>query len=361
MSAHFDTAPKYFDDAPPIQPGIDSRDEAVDFLEQLRPGGPWVLSAIVPDGPIETITVLAASDVRAFVARHNGKRNLHFSVNPTRHALTRKAAKADLAAIEYILADCDPNLGEKSAEAKARYGAELETFEPRPTFVIDSGNGIQLLWRLAAPIVLGEPVPGEAGSLSYSAEDQAKIDEAETRSAAVMVQLNAKAGTQNIDRILRLPGTINLPNAKKKREGRVVCPTKLINFNDVSHSLDAFPLPAEGARQQKAKQGNSSAVEAPLGDLDSLPEIDIAELPISKEIKEAIDTDGGEIGGGDRSKGAARIICDLVRANCTDQQIASVLWHRPISAHFRDQANPKRAIQRVISWARAETEESLAR
>ncbi len=331
--------------------------DSVEFLQKLQPGGPWVLTAIEPDGKPTTVTANNPSEARDFIRAHNGRRNIYFSVNPTRTPMTAKAAKTDIAAIEYVLADLDPAEGKSSADAKARYGAELETFEPRPTFVIDSGNGIQLLWRLAEPIVLGKPVPGEAGRLSYSPEDQAKIDEAETRSAEVMVQLSAKAGTQNIDRILRLPGTINLPNAKKKRDGRVVCPTKLINFNDVSHSLDAFPLPAKGARQQKAKQGSSSDANAPLGDLDSLPEIDIADLPISNEIKAAIDTDGSEIGGGDRSKGAARITCELVRANCTDQQIASVLWHQPISDHFRDQADPNRAIQRFIAWARAEAEE----
>jgi hypothetical protein len=360
MSAQLKAGLKYIDEAPATQPGTDSWDEAVDFLEQLRPGGPWVLSAIVPDGPIETVTALAASDVRAFLGHHNGKRNIYFSVNPTRNALSRKAAKTAIAAIEYMLADCDPNPGETSAEAKARYRAQLETFEPRPTFVIDSGNGIQLLWRLAAPIVLGKPVPGQAGRLSYSPEDQATIDKAEARSAAVMGQLNAKAGTQNIDRILRLPGTINLPNAKKKREGRVVCPSKLIDFQEVSHPLDAFPLGPEAARQQEAKQRNCPGSVHALVDLDSLPEVDTAELPISKEIKEAIDTDGSEIGGGDRSTGAARITRELVRANCTDQQIASILWQEPISAHFRDQANPKRAIDRVIAWAKREVAKNSA-
>ena len=255
----------------------------------------------------------------------------------------------DIAAIEYVLADLDPAEAESSVDAKARYGAQLETFEPRPTFVIDSGNGIQLLWRLSVPIVLGEPGPGADGTLCYSPEDQAKIDEAEARSAAVMVQLNAKAGTQNIDRIFRLPGTINLPNAKKKREGRVVCPTKLIDFQDVSHSLDAFPLPSDAVGGNKTKERKGPGADIRLEDLDHLPEVDIAELPISRETKEAIDSDGSETGGGDRSKGAARVVCDLVRANCTDRQIASILWHRPISAHFREQANPNRAIQRVIS------------
>ena len=192
--------------------------------------------------------------------------------------------------MEYVLADCDPDPGETSADAKGRYQAQLERL-PRPTFIIDSGNGIQLLWRLAVPIMLGEPNWDLDRTLCYSPEDQAKIDDAEGRSAAVMVELNAKAGTQNIDRILRLPGTINLPNAKKAREGRIVCPTKLIDARDVSHPIDAFLLPAEQASQQNAKQGKCDP-DAPLDDLDSLSEVDVAELPISKEIKEAIDTDG---------------------------------------------------------------------
>jgi hypothetical protein len=317
MRAHLNAALENLDEAPPIQPGPAACNETVDFLEQLRPGGPWVLSAIVPDGTIETIAALSPSAVRAFVERYNGKRNLYFGVNPTREVLARKAAKTEIAKIEYVLADLDPAEGESSVDAKARYRAHLETFEPRPTFVIDSGNGIQLLWRLAVSIVLGEPGPGADGTLCYSPTEQAKIDEAETRSAALMAQLNAKAGTQNIDRILRLPGTINLPNAKKKREGRVVCPTKLIDFQDVSHSLDSFPLPSDVVGLNKTKERNGPVADVTLEDLEHLTGVDIAELSISKEIKEAIDSDGSETGGGDRSKGAARVVCELVRARPT--------------------------------------------
>jgi hypothetical protein len=330
------------------------RDDSIEFLEKLRPGGPWILTAIEPDGKPKTITANNPSEARDFIRARNGRRNLYFSVNPTRASLSKKAAKADIAAIEYMLADLDPAESESSADAKARYQAQLETFEPRPTFVIDSGNGIQVLWRVAVPIVLGEPMPGEAGRLSYSPEDEAKIVDAEARSEVMMLQLNAKAGTQNIDRILRLPGTINLPNAKKKREGRVECPTKLIEFNDVSHSFNASPVPSDRVRQHNAKSRNCRKAVGRLGDLNNLPAVDIAGLSISKEMREAIDTDGRKIGGGDRSRGVARITCGLVRANCTDQQIESVLWHQPISAHFREQADPNRAIQRVIRWARAE-------
>src|SRR5262245_30912311 len=88
--------------------------EAVNFLEALRPGGPWLLTAIVPDGKTTTQTLRNAKKVETFLDKHDGKRNLYYSVNPTRTALSKKAAKTDIAAIEYALADLDPNAGETS-------------------------------------------------------------------------------------------------------------------------------------------------------------------------------------------------------------------------------------------------------
>jgi hypothetical protein len=222
--------------------------ESVEFLEKLRPGGPWVLTAIVPDGTPTTITAKTPKQAQRFIRDHNGQRNVYFSVNPTRTPMDEKAAKADIAAIEYAFADLDPAEGESPADAKARYRTQLETFEPRPTFVIDSGNGIQLLWRLAVRIVLGEPVPGPQGKSSYSPKEQAKIDDAEARNAAVMVKLNAKAGTQNIDRTLRLPGTTNLPNAKKRRGGgRFAKPS--------SSNSTMWPIPLRRSRPWWSKGG----------------------------------------------------------------------------------------------------------
>jgi Mesyanzhinovviridae DNA primase len=86
--------------------------EALAFLEKLRPGGPWVLTAIVPDGTTETITARTPDRVEAFIREHDGTRNLYYSVNPTRRAMSKKTAKTDIAAIEYALADLDPAEGE---------------------------------------------------------------------------------------------------------------------------------------------------------------------------------------------------------------------------------------------------------
>jgi len=65
-----------------------------------------------------------------------------------------QAAKSDIAAIEFSLADLDPAEGETSEAAKARYLPALKQYKPSPTATVDSGNGVQALWRLAAPIQL---------------------------------------------------------------------------------------------------------------------------------------------------------------------------------------------------------------
>jgi hypothetical protein len=118
--------------------------DPVDFLRRLRPRGPWALTAIIPDGQTTTQTFDPDSEsgLRAFVRQHNGTRNLYYSVNRTRKAMSKKAAKVDISAIEYLLADLDPKEDESAEAAKARYLAALETHEPKPTAIIDSGNGI---------------------------------------------------------------------------------------------------------------------------------------------------------------------------------------------------------------------------
>jgi hypothetical protein len=81
---------------------------ALEFLKKLRPRGPWVLTAIKPDGPAMTITAHRKDEVHDFIAKHDGRNNLYYSVNPTKAAVTRKATKADIAAVEFIHADLDP-------------------------------------------------------------------------------------------------------------------------------------------------------------------------------------------------------------------------------------------------------------
>jgi Family of unknown function (DUF5906) len=314
--------------------------EAVGFLEQLRPSGPWALTAIHPiSGMIETITASTADEVDAFVRHYDGKRNLYYTVNPTRSLLNKKAKKTDIAAIEYALADLDPKDGETSDAAKERYLSQLEgVFTPEPTVVVDSGNGIQCLWKLKEPIVLDKLVDGK-----FLAADKAKIDDVEARIESVMLRLGSKAGTQNIDRILRLPGTSNLPNKKKLNTGRVACPTRLIRSNGATYSLDAFPAPRPSDQERKAGGGVGQGISG---------------LPISKRMKDLIwGIDDPKHPYASRSEAVFAVIVAMVGGGCADAQIEAVFLYagHPISAHVLEQAKPLEYLARQIARAREST------
>jgi hypothetical protein len=234
-----------------------------EFLYRLRPDGPWTLIAIDPDnGRLEVRTLASITEINAFVAKWNGERNLYYAVNPTRQLwMHKKAEKEDIDEIRYLLSDLDP-VGEESPErAKQRYLEELETFTPRPTMLMDSGNGLQALWQLKPPIPLAEPsqldkpikVKGKLITRQFSPADQAKVADVEARSAALMRRLGAPAGTQNIDRILRLPGTVNLPNKVKRAKGRVPCETQLLWFEWTKYSLQDFELSPQAEKPAAAQ------------------------------------------------------------------------------------------------------------
>jgi Family of unknown function (DUF5906) len=315
---------------------------AIEFLRQLRPAGPWVLTAIVPDGGTITQTFAVEDEIgaRTFVQRHNGKRNIYYSVNPTRSAMSRKAAKADIAAVEYLLADLDPKEGESPEAAKARYLEALETHEPAPTVIVDSGNGIQCLWKLTAPISLGPLVTTGDGKKVLSPETTAIVSEVEARTEAQMLELGSIAGTQNVDRILRLPGTTNLPNRKKINAGRVACPTKLIEFNDATHPLDAFPLPATDKESESKSDQHG-------GDIDA--------LPISKRIRNLIrGIDDPKHPYDSRSERVMAVLTAMAATGCADEQMAAMVLDEgfPISAHVRDQKKPEEYLRRQIARAR---------
>lgn len=249
----------------------------------------------------------------------------------------KKPAKIDIAAVEYLLGDLDPRDDETPEVAKMRYLEQLNgTFEPKPTGLVDSGNGIQGIWKLIPRIELGD-----------TADRDAIIADVEGRSAALMLRLGAKPGTQNIDRILRLPGTINLPNAVKLKKGRKPCPTKLLEFNGESYPLELFVpgTPDDGgqhARQEHFEEQTNG--------------IDVDALKVSDRIKNLIRgiTDP-EHTYNSRSEAVFAVIMAMLSAKCLDQQIQSVMHDKrfPIGEHVREQPNPTDYLVRQIRHALA--------
>ena len=154
-------------------------------------------------------------------AQYNGKRNLYFHVNPPLRDITKKAEREDIKEVAWLHVDIDPRAGEDIEEERTRALALLTVNLPQgvppPSVVVFSGGGYQGFWKLEQPI----PVDG----LLEKAEDAKRYNQ----------QLEVLFGADNchnIDRIMRLPGTVNLPDARKLKKGRQPELARLLEFHD---------------------------------------------------------------------------------------------------------------------------------
>ena len=144
-----------------------------------------------------------------------------------------------------------------------------------------------------------------------------------------MRRLGSKAGTQNIDRILRLPGTTNLPNAKKRKEGRVACQTRLLWFDDVSYPLDAFPKEEPGKKKPGKKKPAGRQADA-----------------LAQAISESVPK-------GERSEAVWFVINEMLRRGYRAEAIVQVLLDRNngVSEHIYDQSKPHEYAARQVEQA----------
>jgi hypothetical protein len=199
------------------------------FLRQHAPAGPWVLTAIDPDDrrQITTNTFTRLKDAREFIAEHNAAgMGVYYSINPCKTALQSKASKGDIARVEYLQVDADPRKDELPEVFKARMLAAIAAFGHYPTFIIDSGNGLQLLFRLSTAVEI---------------TDDAVIADIEARNHALAVAFGADPVTRDISRVFRLPWTWNYPNEPKRRVGREICRSHLVGYMATDHALENFP------------------------------------------------------------------------------------------------------------------------
>ena len=213
----------------------------IEFLKKVLPDDGWsVLVAIHPVS--EKIHGLGVSretidEVPAWVGRHS-EWNLYWSTNSLNARLDKKPKKEDIVYMEWVHLDCD----DPSPEALER----LRNYEVPPTLIVFSGGGYQGFWRLRHPI----HVNGNIGAL-------------EAANVRVLQDLDPKhMGTQNLDRIMRLPGTVNWPTKTKLASGRKPTEARLIEVHsDRTYRLEDFRAPAQTPVEVVAKKAKSEAVD----------------------------------------------------------------------------------------------------
>ena len=161
--------------------------------------------SIIPDGPAKGRTFRWPDDRAAalrWIGAKNAHANIYFAVNLAR-PVHKKPTKADLEQLNAVHADVDPIKGRglrgRSARG-CRLADELAGREMPPTFIIDSGGGIHVLRR-------AEGCPVEPNEFVQEVEDyNDRFDCA----------LGSGDPTWNADRMMRLPGTVNWPDHRKR-------------------------------------------------------------------------------------------------------------------------------------------------
>ncbi len=329
-------------------------DMAVEFLEAWRPGGPWVLTAIEVDPPkgrdgkaksprVPTATMTTAEDVRRWIHEHSdGRWNLYFTVNVTRGPVSKKPEKADMAAATGFHVDVDPRSGEPLDSERERAERLLRGYGPMPTLIIDSGGGFQGFWKLDEELDL----PGDPG-------DEARHRPVEERNLTIETRLQGDS-CHNIDRIMRLPGTVNWPGEKKRKKGRKPAMARVV-FADWSrrYQLDDFEATRMAASDGGATRVNLSN-DLPKGaSLESLP------ATVSDRTRMLISNGSDPDDPGkypSRSEVLFAVLCEMVRAGVPDDLMASVILDPDygISGHVLEQPNPRRYAQRQIQRAHDE-------
>jgi hypothetical protein len=319
---------------------------SIDFLRKWEAEGPWVLVAIVPDGRVSARCFYPtdATALAAWIEEKQGRENIYFHVNRVSHPVNKKAEKGDIALVRYFHVDIDPAPGKDFDAERSKALAQLQSFNPAPTVIIDSGGGYQGFWKLLE----GLPVNGQ----------EAAAAEAEAYNIHLESVFSADH-CHNVDRIMRLPGTVNVPNKKKLAKGRQARLATLVEFNSYTYPVALFtsaPRVQGGSGGEGTHARNRVKISGNLARFNSVDELPSA---VSDRTKMLIvqGTDPEEPGKyPSRSEVLFRVTCDLVRAGCDDNTIAMVLLDPDfgISSSVLEKSRPEAYAAKQIAKAKDE-------
>ncbi|MCB9492243.1 MAG: hypothetical protein H6674_09295 [Dehalococcoidia bacterium] len=291
--------------------------DALEFLSWLCPDGPWTLTAIRPDEAkdIWTKTLKSVDDVGDWLKRYAYTHNVYYALNPLKAPVIRKARTDDVASLAWLHVDVDPRAREDLAEERKRILAMLSDPKsaPRPSAVVDSGGGYQAFWRLEDPMRL---------------DDARDVDEATRYNRQLELVLGADA-CHNVDRILRLPGTVNWPDARKRKKGRVPAATSAVFLDEATHRLSTFGKAAPSSTTAASKEFRHQ-VAVPTGNCPRYASLDDFPVKLPDRVKVIISL-GREPDEGPKAKDDSRsawlfdAVCAMVRAGASDEDVYSVI------------------------------------
>ena len=297
---------------------------ALDFLQKWEVIGPWVLTAISTDKKSIITKAFKEDDLETmgpWIDQHNGIRNIYFNVNPSRLLMDKKSERANVQSLAWLHVDIDPRVGEDHTEERERALGLLQkppVGVPVPTVIIDSGGGYQGFWALEKPF--------QIDGLPENYEEAARYNK------QLEILFHAD-NCHNVDRIMRLPGTVNIPDKKKAEKGRVEALSKLISFDEeLVYPLDSFRQCAAssqitGGGSLASAPRNNVELKTTVPRLDTVDDLDEWKVParIKVIVVNGRDPDNLKTKDDSRSAWLFDCLCGLTRAQVPDETIMAIL------------------------------------
>ncbi|MCP4900927.1 MAG: hypothetical protein GY906_28500 [bacterium] len=323
---------------------------SVEFLQKFHPGRAWVLTCI--EASQKGITTKAfpagdnqAADAEAWIKEWSGRRNIYFSVAEVMQAEDKKAERENIANVHWLHVDIDAQQGDLLSELqriKTLCTTKLPTGVPKPTVVIYSGGGYQCFWRLAEPI----PVQGSTDVANEVARYNKQLE-----------IIFGGDSCSDVSRIMRLPGTQNIPSARKIQKGRVQVEAKIQSFTKKSHALTDFSMAAEVGKDANVNGIEISGNVPRLATVDDLDQWSVVDR-VKVIIVNGNDPDTPKDGDSSRSAWLFDCVCQLVRHHVPDDVIYSVITDPgfPIAASVLEANNPDRYAKKQIVSAKEAVE-----
>src|SRR5688572_24472878 len=328
---------------------------AISWLKMWHPDGPWIIVEIDPATaprrpPAHTFHDL--DELEAYLLDRNGKVNLYFIPNRLKFdaTVTTTPTKDQIGLLTCLQVDLDlPKTGPRAAQTPENIQwlrLRIEALFPAPTVIIFSGGGLQAYWLFDTPL-----------------EADQHRDKVEAASKEIALQLGSDA-VQNINRLMRLPGTVNLPNVKKREAGRKPELARLLSADwgrtwslltdQVPRLVGDEEAPWTEDEEDHAHPGDDASASPPGFTTDRFHDL-------SSKWQKLVATGDTKGHGDDRSRLVMSFIATHLRKGWSEEDITAILINRKfkISDHIYSQGgSPEAVIRRQVGRIRHQVVDS---
>jgi len=239
------------------------------------------------------------------------KPELHYWIGVAPRKSDKRGRKVDCIALPALYSDVDygheGHRKKNKWQTKEEAQAAIQSFPLLPSIWIHSGGGFQLYW------LLKEPLGVENGNYA----------QVEAMMKGITMALGGDVGTQDISRILRLPGTFNVKIAGNPRPVEIVCcePERIYPISDFVE----YEALAHRPKNKTEEAGPNDSQTKDLGVLN-----------IPKWVKGLIISGDSSGYDNDRSERDHAVIGALVQAGYSLNAIEAIYQAHPIGDKYRE-------------------------